>query len=667
MIIRKFLSGGFATLLLVIGGLLVESASAQLPNVQRQAYLTGLSSPVFITNAGDGTNRMFVVQQRGLIRVVQPGSTTPTTFIDLSSLVNQTGNERGLLGLAFHPDFENNSYFFVNYTRSSDGATVIARYKAINNNSTGDPASALIIITIPQDFSNHNGGHIAFGPDNNLYIGMGDGGSGNDPNNRAQNINSLLGKMLRITPSLLASPTTPYTNPPDNPYVGVAGADEIYALGLRNPYRWSFDRGGTNRLWAADVGQNAIEEVDIIVKGGNYGWRVYEGTNCTNNDPGLCNPNNYLPPVFQYNHTGGRCSITGGYVYRGVRRTFTRGSYIYGDYCTGEYWLWNGQSQVLIEDTPRNISGFGEDESGEHYLVSLGGTVEKIVNINPPPPTVADFDADGITDLTVFRPGTGVWYSYLSGSNNYLIAQFGSNGDIPVPEDWDGDGRADLAVYRPSTSAWFIYRSSDNTVDNRIFGIPGDIPVAGDFLSDDLPELAVFRPSNGNWYIVNTPGGSNAGGFTLQNFGIQGDIPVVGDYDNDGKENLAVFRPSNGTWYTKDFTDTSITIIQWGLSTDVPVPGDFDGDGKTDINVYRPNEGNWYTLLSTTGALRSTIWGIAEDIPVPGDYDGDGKDDVAVWRPSSGVWWVLRSSEISYFAAPLGLSTDLPIPKYDTH
>lgn len=657
---------GFAVLFFAVGLIFTGSVSGQLPNIQRQAYLTGLSSPVFVTNAGDGTNRMFVVQQRGLIRVVQPGSTTPTTFMNLSGLVSQTGNERGLLGLAFHPDFENNSFFFVNYTQSVGGATVIARYKAINNNADGDLGSGLTLLTIPQDFSNHNGGNIAFGPDGNLYIGMGDGGSGDDPNNRAQNINSLLGKMLRITPSTAANPKAAYTNPPDNPYVGVAGADEIFAIGLRNPYRWSFDRGGTHQLWVADVGQNAIEEVDIVTNGGNYGWRVYEGNQCTNNDPGLCNPNNFIPPVFQYSHASGRCSITGGYAYRGNRRTFPQGSYIYADYCTGEYWMWDGQSQILIENTPRNISGFGEDEAGELYIVGLGGTVERVININPSTP-VADFDADGLTDLTVFRPSTAVWYSFLSGTNSYKISQFGADGDIPVPEDWDGDKIADLALFRPSTADWFIFRSTDNTIDNRIFGIVGDIPVAGDFLADELPELAVFRPSEGSWYIVNTPGGSNSGGFILHNFGIQGDIPVVGDYDNDGKENLAVFRPSNGTWYTKDFLDTNIVFSRWGLSTDVPAPGDFDGDGKTDLNIYRPSEGNWYTFLSQTAQLRVTRWGIAEDIPVAGDYDGDGIDDEAVWRPSSGTWWVLRSSEISYFSAPLGSSTDLPVPKYDTH
>lgn len=654
----------FVVLLLVT---VTVSVYSQITDIQRQPFLSGLNFPVFITNAGDGTNRMFVVEQRGVIRVVEPGSNTPATFMDLSSVVSQTGSERGLLGLAFHPDFAGNNYFFVNFTRQSDGATVIARYKAINNNTAGDPDSRFEIITIPQDFSNHNGGHIAFGPDDDLYIGMGDGGSGDDPNNRAQDIESLLGKMLRITPSV-SEPVmgaSSYTIPNDNPYVGVTGLDEIWAIGLRNPYRWSFDGGGARQLWAGDVGQGAFEEVSIIENGGNYGWRVYEANSCTNNDPGLCIPENYDPPLLEYAHSAGRCSITGGYVYRGNRGTLGQGDYIYGDFCTGEYWLWDGNSSQLIENTPRNISAFGEDESGELYLVSLGGTVEKIINTGSNRAS-SDFDGDGRTDVTIFRPEGGFWFSLLSGSGNYLIAQFGAEGDIPVPKDYDGDFITDLAVFRPSNSQWFIFESSTNSIDNRAFGEPGDIPVPGDFLNDDLPDLAVFRPSEGVWYIVNTPGGSSSGGFTGRQFGIGGDIPVVGDYDGNGKDDLAVFRPAESVWYSSNFDASGFSVTPWGANGDVPAPGDYDGDGKNDVTVFRPGDGNWYTFLSESGTSRAINWGLSEDIPNPGDYDGDGSEDLAIWRPSTGEWFVLRSSDFSYFAGPLGVSTDIPVPRYDT-
>jgi glucose/arabinose dehydrogenase len=455
MKIKFFLAFLFLTL---AAGVFAQGVPA--PRTLRlQPFLTNLSSPVFITHAKDGSRRLFVVEQRGLIKVVQPGSNTATNFIDLSSKVSQAGSERGLLGLAFHPQFSTNSYFFVNYTRQSDGATVIARYRATNNNTVGDLNSERIVLVIPQPFSNHNGGMIEFRNDNgvnNLYIGMGDGGSANDPQNHAQNINSLLGKFLRITPDLsenLALP--PYTIPADNPFVGTNGADEIYAVGVRNPFRWSFDRANPSQLWAGDVGQGAIEEVDLITRGGNYGWRVYEGTQCTGIDPALCNPNNFIAPVFQYGHTNGRCSVTGGYVYRGGLRTLPDGAYIYGDFCTGEFWVFVNNQTLGPLSSGRNISSFGEDEDGELYLVGLGGTIDKIVRVK----ASADFDGDLRTDFSVFRPSSGVWFILNSSNSSLTARQFGLNGDIPVPEDYDGDNITDIGVFRPSSGTWFYLRS----------------------------------------------------------------------------------------------------------------------------------------------------------------------------------------------------------------
>lgn len=640
------------------GLLLIPAASAQANlNIRRQAFLTGLSSPLLLTNAKDGTRRVFVVQQRGLIKVVAADSNTATDFINLASKVSQTGSERGLLGLAFHPDFETNSYFFVNYTRPSDGATVIERYKAINNNSVGDPASGRIVITISQDFTNHNGGMIEFGPDGFLYIGMGDGGSANDPNNRAQDINSLLGKMLRIDPDVSGNDASPpYAIPSDNPYVGIPGADEIYALGLRNPFRWSFDRGGTNQLWAGDVGQNLIEEVDIITLGGNYGWRVYEGNNCTNNDPSLCTPTNYIAPVLTYTHAAGRCSITGGYVYRGALGTFNDGDYLYGDYCTGEYWRWDGANQIFMENTPRNISSFGEDEDGELYVVGLGGTVDKFVRAS----ASADFDGDAKTDVSVFRPSNGVWYIDQSGSGTSRFEGFGIAGDIPVPEDYDGDFITDVAVYRPSAGMWFILRSSDSTVDYVGFGLASDIPAPGNFRGGAGSEVALFRPADGVWYTLDLSDLS----FSAFQFGLSGDIPVAGDWNGDGLDDFAVYRPSTGVWYANGRDAGQFSALQFGISTDRPVQGDFDGDGKTDHAVFRPSTGVWYILQSATNTVRYEFWGVADDSQVVGDFDGDGRDDVGVWRPSNGVWYLKTSSSGNLFIN-YGLAGDLPLAAYD--
>ncbi|MDQ3806224.1 MAG: PQQ-dependent sugar dehydrogenase, partial [Acidobacteriota bacterium] len=276
--------------------------------------LSGLSSPVFVTNARDGTNRLFVVEQTGRIKVLQPGASAPTVFLDISAKL-VAGGERGLLGLAFHPSYRLNRRFFVNYTRAGDGATVVAEYRA----SAADPDVAdtaeTVLLTIGQPFTNHNGGMIEFGKDGYLYVGMGDGGSANDPGDRAQNVENLLGKMLRLDVNR-PDGAVPYSSPRDNPFYGAtAGRDEIFAVGFRNPFRWSFDRQ-TGQLWAGDVGQGQREEIDIVTLGRNYGWRVFEGTRCTGLGPASCAAPGFTPPVAEYAHTLGRCSVTGGYVYR---------------------------------------------------------------------------------------------------------------------------------------------------------------------------------------------------------------------------------------------------------------------------------------------------------------------------------------------------------------
>ncbi|MFL6277331.1 MAG: PQQ-dependent sugar dehydrogenase [Blastocatellia bacterium] len=337
--------------------------------------LSALSGPVYIANAHDGSNRLFVIEQAGRIKVLQPGAAVPTVFLDISAKV-LAGGEQGLLGLAFHPQFATNRRFFVNYTRRPDGATVIAEYQVSSNADIATPVEKTLLV-IPQPFANHNGGMVEFGPDGYLYIGMGDGGSGNDPGNRAQNLNELLGKILRIDVDR-SNGNQPYSSPIDNPFFGsVTGRDEIYAYGLRNPWRFSFDRA-TGELYVADVGQSAREEIDIVRRGRNYGWRIIEGTLCTGNDPALCATVQTEPPIAEYAHTGGRCSITGGYVYRGTRGSLPAGAYVYGDYCTGEIFLLQGGGSTRLQDTAVHITSFGEDEAGEVYVVAQEGTIYRL-------------------------------------------------------------------------------------------------------------------------------------------------------------------------------------------------------------------------------------------------------------------------------------------------
>ncbi|MFN6964190.1 MAG: PQQ-dependent sugar dehydrogenase [Pyrinomonadaceae bacterium] len=671
------------SILLLVVTLWAASAFAQgvpAPYTPRlQTFLTGLSRPVLIRSSPDATKRLFIVQQGGLIRVLQPGSTSPTTFLDLTGKIVipvSGGDERGLLGMTFHPQFATNGKFYVNYTRVGDGATVIAEYAAsLANPNQGDPATERILLTIPQPFTNHNGGNVEFGPDGYLYIGMGDGGSANDPGNRAQNRSLLLGKMLRIDVNIPQGSQVPYLIPPTNPFVGAgtsrcdggsttAGVtcQEIWTIGMRNPWRWSFDRQNGD-LWIADVGQNALEEVNVVTSGGgNYGWRVYEGTQCTNIDPTLCTnpPTTYIPPLFQYSHSSGRCSVTGGFVYRGTQGSLPAGSYVYADYCTGEIFLWNGTSSSLLIDTPRNIVSFGQDNNGEIYVCYSNGQIDRITRAR----SSADFDGDLKTDLSIFRPGSGLWYVNHSSNSTNRIQGYGLSDDIPVPEDYDGDNITDVAVFRPSTGVWYIFKSSTNTTTIAVAGASGDIPVAADYDGDAKADIAVYRPSNQVW-TIHFSSSSAVGNF---GFGSSGDIPTPGDYDGDGLADRAIFRPLTGQWWWSPSgspATAGFRSVSWGQNGDIPAAGDFDGDQKMDPAVYRPSTGVWYILQSSNGAAQYIQWGISEDIPVVGDYDGDGRDDVSVFRPSTGVWYVLRSSNGSFFAAQWGLGTDLPVPKYD--
>lgn len=407
MIRRSLIMVGLRSLfagLLPLGGFVFE-AMAQ-PAVSLVPFTT-VDKPVDIAHAGDG--RLFVVDQDGEIRVVQSdGSVEPVPFLDIRSRV-KSGGERGLLGLAFHPDYASNGTFFVNYTRdpnplvsgeAGEGDTQISRFSRIGGfaSNVADPASELPILEIAQPFSNHNAGDLAFGPDGYLWIAMGDGGAGGDPINAGQNPSTLLGKMLRID----VDGGSPYAIPTDNPFVGAGPPlDEIWAFGLRNPFRFSFDRL-TGDLWIADVGQGAWEEVDFepagTLGGRNYGWRCYEGP-APYNTTG-CGPiSNYTFPIHAYNHGGGRCSITGGFVYRGASfAALLGGHYFFADFCSGDLYSltpsgcpgeFTLQTHGSLLSSP---STFGEGANGELYVASLGGTIYRIQATGTPlgtPPCLA--------------------------------------------------------------------------------------------------------------------------------------------------------------------------------------------------------------------------------------------------------------------------------------
>ncbi|WP_340074121.1 PQQ-dependent sugar dehydrogenase [Leptobacterium sp. I13] len=333
--------------------------------------------PVDFQSPNDNTDRIFIAEQKGVIRVFQNnmGTEQATTFLDIQDRINFSSNEMGLLGMAFHPDYQNNGFFYVCYTTFN--SSVISRFQVSSiSQNIADSASETILLTVGQPFANHNGGQLAFGSDGYLYIAMGDGGSAGDPQGNAQNLNNLLGAILRINVDQSDNGLN-YAIPSDNPFIDTNFRREIYAYGLRNPWRMSFDPQ-TGLLWAGDVGQGEIEEIDIIENGNNYGWNTMEGTRCF--ESLTCNQTDLTTPIFEYSHNNGDLSITGGYVYRGIAIPEMQGFYIYGDFVSGRIWGLdatnsNTSENQLIEDTNLNISSFGTDMNNELYFCSFDGQI----------------------------------------------------------------------------------------------------------------------------------------------------------------------------------------------------------------------------------------------------------------------------------------------------
>lgn len=357
-----------------------QAGAGDWPAIALEPVVSGLDQPIVLVG-GEG-DRLYVLEQPGRIRIIENGRLLPGAFLDLTDRVLSTGMEQGLLGLAFHPEFRENGLFFVHYTGRPAGQTVLSRFRLATGPGggeplRGDPASEEVLLTIPQPFPNHNGGTILFGPDGYLYMALGDGGGAGDPGNRAQNVNSLLGKILRLDVSQPGA----YRIPASNPFVGREGRDEIWAYGLRNPWRISFDRS-TGDLYIADVGQEEREEVNFQPAGSrggeNYGWRVFEGTRRYSEG----DLEGAVFPVAEYTHAGGNCAISGGYVYRGQQIPDLTGVYLYGDFCSGRVWGLRQREgrweTALLLDTEASIASFGEDEAGEIYLVDRRGTVYRV-------------------------------------------------------------------------------------------------------------------------------------------------------------------------------------------------------------------------------------------------------------------------------------------------
>lgn len=368
-----------ALLLLALTALagVAHAPNAALPALELERVFPALTfeRPVLLTHAGDGSGQVYVVEQHGVIHRIDPATPERTdVFLDISPRVSRRGNEEGLLGLAFDPGFGENGRFYVYYSAASPRRSVLSRFET-GSGGLGDPASESVLLEVPQPFSNHNGGMIEFGPDGMLYVALGDGGSAGDPQRHGQDLGTLLGSILRI--DVAPEGSAPYAIPADNPFVGQSGArGEIWAYGLRNAWRFSFDRE-TGDLWTGDVGQNALEEVDVVRRGGNYGWNVMEGSRCFRSSS--CNADDFEPPVAEYGREMG-CSITGGYVYRGARLPDLRGVYLYADFCSGRIWglRYDGErvtEQGQLARAEFQIPSFGEDEAGEVYVLGFDGGI----------------------------------------------------------------------------------------------------------------------------------------------------------------------------------------------------------------------------------------------------------------------------------------------------
>ena len=576
---------------------------------------SGLTQPVAVAHAGDGSGRLFIVQQTGQIRILSGGTLLPTPFLDLSALVSCCG-ERGFLGFTFHPDYATNGFFYVDYTNLA-GNTVVARYKvSAANPNIADPNSAQTVLTQNQPFANHNGGQLAFGPDGYLYIALGDGGSGGDPQDNGQNLGTWLGKILRVDVNGDGFPGDPnrnYAVPPDNPFVGTAGLDEIWAYGLRNPWRITFDRL-TGDLWIADVGQSAWEEINFqpAASGGgeNYGWNVLEGMHCFEDEPpGTCNAflnGSSTLPVLEYNHSFG-CSVTGGYRYRGQLYPDIEGTYFYADFCSGRIWgallrdngRWESQ-ELLIPGF--FITTFGEDEAGELYVVQYGGAgqgaLHRIVGCSSPS---TDINHNGKPDYVLHNGGTrqtAVWYM-----NNNVRAG-GAYGPI-LPAGWrlvdvadfNGNGNSDYALFNASTRQTAIWYLSGTAYVSGAYGptLPSgwELVAVGKFNGDCQPDYVLYNASmrrTAVWYLNNNVYAGGAYGPTLP---AGWRLAGVADFNRNGKTDYALFNPAtrqSAIWY---LSGTAFVSGAYGptIGTGYELTGvaDFNGDGKPDYVIYNPS------------------------------------------------------------------------------
>lgn len=612
-----------------------------LQGVQLRLVLSGLDSPVAVTHAGD--SRLFITLRPGRIVILEGESLLPQPFLDIRDRVNSNGFEQGLLSVAFHPRYSENGFFFVNYTNLA-GNTVIERYQvSAGNANQADLASRRTLMVIEQPFNNHNGGQIQFGPDGYLYIGMGDGGGAFDQACRAQKTDTYLGKMLRIDVDQSVSNSPFYGIPADNPFRGPGDpADEVWATGLRNPWRFSFDRQ-TGDLWIGDVGQAQREEIDFQPAGSaggqNYGWKVMEGTRCSNRDAcpasvPACDSPAFTDPVLEYNHETG-CSVTGGYVYRGASLPQHRGTYFFGDFCTGQIWgaARQGDGFVVrrLAETAGSFTSFGENQAGELFLVTLTGRLLRLEG--------QGVDTTEAERVGLFDPASSRFHLKATNTvgGQVQIIRFGprSNSWAPLAGDWNGDGQATIGFYDPQAETFRLkntLRGGGSDILLTVDSPSGNVvAVAGDWDGDGDDTVGLYDRTTGTFHLKNTLTGS---GFDttwrLEVAGVANGslLPLAGDWNGDGTDTVGVYNPGSSIFYLDNDNGQGDTVadlqFQFGNRGSLPVAGDWNGDGRDGVGVYEPRA----AIFRLRNALTS---GAADATFRFGPRRGG-------WKPIAGAW-----------------------------